>query len=138
MTGRDLKVHFIHSGGTADLSGDFRNFEVTREQKAVDLTAANDAATYEKPTTKMFSAKLDALYIGTAGTAVTNQGGVDLGTEGTLIYSPQGTATGKPKGSFPCYVKKADVGFAYDGTAEVKFEFGPQGNETANVLDTVW
>lgn len=136
MSGADLVVQFIHSGGTATLSGDQRVLSVEREQETADATAGSDGARVSIATVKKFSASLETHFIGTAGSAVWSA--VLLGTTGTLIYGPQGTATGKPKGSIPMIVKTQTVEFPFDDVAKLTVEFEGQGAEISNPLKDVF
>lgn len=133
MTGPDLVVHFITSGGgTINLTGDQRTLSVTREQEVADATAGADGWRVSIGTLKNASASLEALYIGAAGTAT--WGSVDIGAEGTLRYYPKGTATGSPKGAFPVITTNASLEIPYDDMVMLNIEFASQGAEIWNPL----
>lgn len=136
FSGSDLKVYFKNSSGTADLSGDFRSLSVTRTQNTWDATAAADGAEVNKPTFKAFSATLDVFATGTAGTAAFNI--ATLGAEGTLEYAPQGTATGKPKGSFPAIITEQPFSTGYDEGSMTTISFVGQGDEIDNPFVDVY
>lgn len=137
LTGTNLVVQFIHSGGTAVLSGDSRTFDVTRDSEMADATAANDGGTYSKYLREVNSASLNSLFIGTAGAA--NIGSATVrGTEGTVLYGPNGTATGEPKGGFPAVVKAGNVSFPYDGMATLTVDWNGQGAELFNPAVDTW
>lgn len=135
MTGKDLYIEWVYNGGTANITGDARTFEVTREQEVADITAGADGARSSKATVKNFGASAEILYTGTAGSAVFNV--MDLGSEGTVRYYPQGTATGKPKGAFPAIVTKMDLALPYDDAAVLTVEWLGQGDEIWNALTDV-
>lgn len=135
-TGTNLVIHFIHSGGTANLSGDWRSLSVTRQQNVVNLTAGSDTVEYNKGTYKTVSATLETLFVGTAGAST--YGSATLNKEGTLNYYPNGTASGQPMGQFACVVTEASPDFSYDGEVTVSFSFAAQGSEGKNpMVDTV-
>lgn len=134
--GKDLKVFWVHSGGTADISGDFRTLDVNREQETADVTAGNDAARTEKATVKVFGASMTYMYIGTAGSA--SFGSVALGATGTLLYAPGGTATNKPKGGMPLIVKQHSFSVPFDDAIEGTIEWGPAGDELFNPTTDKW
>lgn len=135
--GKDLRIQWIHSGGTATISGDWTSFDVTRDSEEVDLTAADDTGTYMKYTRQVNGASMTSHFIGTAGSAVIGSATV-RGTSGTLLYGPGGTATNDPKGGFPAYIKSANVSQSYDGNVELSIEFSPQGAELFNPMIDVW
>lgn len=136
ITGSNVVGRWIHSGGTAVITGDANKLNVTRQQNVVNATAYGDGAEVNKPTYKVFGATLEGYFIGTAGSATL--GSVALGGEGTLVYGVAGTATGKPKGSFPAIVTKADIDAPYDNMVTFKFEFKGQGNEIDNPFTAVF
>lgn len=129
-SGKNLYVRFITASGTANLSGDFRKLTVNRKQQTWDATAAADGAVVNKATVKEFDASLESLYIGTAGTAAFNI--ASLGAEGTLEYFPEGTATGKPKGSFPAIVTEQPFSTGYNEGTMVTISWKGQGAEIKN------
>lgn len=124
-TGSNLVVHFITTDGTATLTGDGRNLEVTREYESADVTAGADGARTYKKTLQNMSATFEALFIGENGTA--SHTIAALGAEGTLLYYPGGTATGKPKGGFPCFISKKDESYPFDDAAIISMEFMSMG-----------
>lgn len=136
MTGAAMTVLFIHSGGTATLSGDMNKFALTREQETADATAGSDGARSSIPTVKKFSASMESHYIGTAGSAT--WGSAALGASGTLLYGPKGTASGEPKGGFPAVITKQDISAPFDDVVKITMEFQGQGMELFNALKDVW
>jgi len=136
FTGASQYIAFIHSGGTANLSGDSRTFSVSRVQETADATAGADGARASKATLKAFSATVNALYIGTAGTA--SFGSADIGKEGTLVWGPQGTAAGKPKGAWPMIVTDVSVSSPFDDIVALDIQFQGQGAEVSNPMTATW
>lgn len=90
--GIDLYVSFAGQSIVAD----YREFTVERTIDTVDKTAGNETSKSYIPTLKDGTASLTYCYAGSAGTAISNL--FKVGTEGTLLWGPEGTATGKPKG----------------------------------------
>lgn len=136
MTGAEMVVLFIHSGGTAVLSGDMNTFSYTREQETADATAGNDGARVYLPTVKAFGATMESHYIGTAGSAT--WGSADIGKSGTALFGPKGTAAGRPKGGFPAIVTRADLTAPFDNVVKITVEFKGQGMELFNPMKDVW
>ena len=137
MVGTDLVVQFIHSGGTAEISGDYTAFNVVRDSQMADLTAGDDGGQYNKYLYQINSATLESYYDGTVSSA--SIGSVMVrGLEGTVRYGPNGTASGEPQGEFPATVKKADVSIPYDNGITISFEFSGQGVEGANPAVDTW
>lgn len=132
FTGADLYVEWVHSGGTVNLTGDQRTLSVTRNMETADVTAGADGARAYKATIKNFSASLDVMYTGTAGSATF--GVLTLGAEGTLRYYPSGTASGNSKGAFPALVTNTSIEIPYDDAVTLALEFQGQGDEIWNPL----
>lgn len=118
-TGNDLYLSFK---GTA-IHADFREFSASEEIDLVDASAGADVAkTY-----------LTALEDGTASLTLLDQTGgtaatamwqlMDKGTSGTLIWAPEGTATGKPKHTVVAIVSSRERKVPYDDVVELTFEF---------------
>lgn len=127
LTGKNLVVLFQTGGQEYVISGDQTTLEVTFDTNEVDMTAGNDTHTYMKATTRRHSATMTCRYIGTEGTATWGQ--IPIGTEGTLIFGPDGTEVGKPKGGFPCYVKSKSMPIPYADNVMRTVTFSPQGGE---------
>jgi len=89
-----------------------------------------------KATLKTFSASLEALYIGTAGSA--SFGSADIGKEGTLLWGPKGTVAGNPKGAWPAIVTNVSVSSPFDDMVMLSIEFQGQGAEVSSPLSATW
>lgn len=98
-SGKELVVHWLSGGGTVDLTADSRTFEYNEEASEIDVTTRENAVNDEQdflggPTgrTWQYSA-LD--------TRGTNQAWaqLDINDTGTLMWYPEGTASGKRKES---------------------------------------
>jgi|GEM_PF-2159791 len=125
LTGHQLVVIFQTGGQNYVISGDQTSLEITMDTNEADMTAGADEYVYMKPTVCMTGATLTCKYIGTNGTAT--WGAIPVGTEGTLIYGPEGTAAGKPKGGFPCYIKSKPFSIPYNDAIVRTATFSPQG-----------
>ncbi len=136
-TGEDLVVIFRTAAGVEYiLSGDQTAFEVTHEVQAADMTAGSDVGVFEKPTLQVNGATLTMKHTALGGTAV--WGNITAGLEGTLLYAPQGTAAGKPKGGFPAYVKSKPLSVPFNEAVVRTVSFGPQGAQAFDVDINVW
>lgn len=136
ITGKNSKVFWIDSSGTADLSGDRRTLEISDSFDTVDASAGTDTARGMLPTLRVLGATLTALNIGTAGTAVYNR--IAAGSAGTLMWGEIGTASGAPKGAFPAVVKSFTKSLPYDGMSEINVTFEPQGDYSSNPNSATW
>lgn len=125
LTGEELVVIFQTGGDEYVLSGDQTSLEVTYDFNEVDQTAGNDESVYMKPTTRRLGATMTCKYIGSSGTATWGQ--VPTGTAGTLVFGVEGTAVGKPKGGFPCYLKSKSIPIPYNEAVMRTATFSPQG-----------
>jgi len=119
-TGKDLHVEF---GGT-DLSGDFRTLEVTESIDIVDASAGSDTHKEKLTGQEDWTATLTILDT-TDGSTIWEA--VDKGTEGTLTWYPQGTASGKPKHYGKCIVSERSRNFPYNDVVEITVTFEGNG-----------
>lgn len=116
FSGSSLYLAWVYSGGTTLLNTDFRQFDWTPTLALIESTAGADS----------FREFLSG--IGEGGdisvTMVMQSGGTALltalarGTNGTLLYGPEGTATGKPKSSIPAISKGPAYSQPYDDIVE--------------------
>jgi len=124
LTGNNLVVQWIHSGGTVVMNSGWRAFTPPQdEMNTVDMTAGGDAGSFTTTTYTKLKAKLDLMFEGTAGSAT--RYALRGGQVGTVNYGPNGTATGQPKGSFRAVVVKAGttkIDFDKEMMFEVEFE----------------
>lgn len=130
LTGKNLYVGFIDGSGTATISGDQTAFDTGLEQETVDASAGSDDWRVFLPTMKNGSFKLETYYKGTNGTATLAR--LEMGDAGTLLWGPEGTATGKPKWGIPVLVTKNDYSFPFDNLIKVTIEFQQQGDLAYN------
>ena len=97
--GSAMYLAWVYSGGTVILDADSRNFTWAPTLNWIDATSGKDTYEVLLPsfgTGQDISVPLVAQVDGTALlTAIARQ------TAGTLVYGPEGTATGKVKYSIP-------------------------------------
>lgn len=134
MSGKNLHLQWIYSGGTANLSGSQRSFENGHEQESADATAGADSYRVFVPTVKTLKPKAEILWEEkSSGSAVI--AAVQPGVEGTLYWSPEGTASGKPKWGAYLRVRVSNQSLPYDDVAMLSVEWDNIG--TALVSDGV-
>lgn len=127
--GKALFVRFVSSAGTADIQSDFTTFDVDRSLDTVDVSSGNvndkeyiDGLKDATATLKMYDNNTEAAQSGTALLAKLVEG-----LQGTVSWGPQGTATGKPKGSFAAWVKSHKPTYPFDKGIEVEVQFQKTG-----------
>ena len=116
--GKSLHVEF---GGT-DLSGDFRRMTTTESQNLADATAGSD--TYRTYVSTVTDGSADVELVDqTDGSALWTA--IAPGTEGTLIWAPYGTASGKAKYTVDAIVGDRGRELPYDDvvTTTATFQF---------------
>lgn len=123
--GNALILQWIYSGGTVQIQGDYTKFDVDRSIDLIDATAGNALDKEYINGIKDGSAKLSIFDTANAGTAVASS--LVEGTAGTLIYGPQGTATGKPKWGFQAIVKSHKFSEPFDDAVTLDAEFQKTG-----------
>lgn len=128
--GSALYLEFIHAGGTAVLSGTYREFTINDELTTVDATAGSDAAMVELPSFKNIEWSMTVLD----ETASQPWEGLTTGLEGTLRYSPNGTATSNRKRTVASFIKKLEQTFTYNDVAQVNID----GKGTAAITEATW
>jgi len=129
FSGSALVVQWIQSAATTVLTGDQRNFNITPSIDYVDETAGADVHKQRLPGVKDSSASFEAVLqsgTGAGGTASYNL--LTEGGYGTVIWSPEGTAGGKSKYTWPAYSGGAAFQYPYSDVVIVTVNF--QGNGT--------
>ena len=118
ITGKNLYIAF---GGTV-LDTDYRSFGSSEEMGLVDQSAGSDAArTYLTTLTDGTS----SLTILIQADDTTTWGAVAVGTEGTLEWGEEGTASGKPKHTVNAIVATREKSMEYADVvvADVSFQY---------------
>ena len=131
--GTQLYVRFEALGGTATLTGDQRTFDVSRGAVLADSTAGSDAATKETEIREDNSFTWNGLADSDSSGTTLWQTYLACGVEGTLIWGPNGTASGY-KGTCEVIVRSSGASHPYDGMTEWNAEFGGQ----TVISDTTW
>lgn len=124
FTGSALVVSWIYSGGTVDLSADFRTLDWQPTTDFADSTAGSDTTRTRLATIK----DATAAYAGvgqTGGTVVA--AALAPGTSGTLIIGPEGTASGKRKITFPSLSQGAQYSIPYADVVTLSCSFVANG-----------
>lgn len=122
-TGKDLYVAWIHSGGTLNLSGNYRTLADTPSVDLVDISAGPDTDRTYLATLR--DGQIALTYLHDGGTP-------DLlplreGTGGTLVFGPEGSATGKPKRTVPAISLGASFNIVYNNAVEVSVTWQRNG-----------
>lgn len=127
FTGKDLVVKWLYSGGTIDLSGDYRSLGYKPSIGLVNSTAGSDLFESYLTTVKDTQVSLSAV-MQAAGTAT--EDALVEGTFGTLNIGPEGTASGKRKYTIPAYAMGAQFDWKYNDTVELSCDFQGSGART--------
>lgn len=125
QTGKNMWAQFITSGGTAQLNGDQQNFSVDISLDKIDASAGSDDFHSYLAGLKDFSATLEKISQGSGGTATDSK--LVEGTTGTLLWAPEGTATGKPKWGIVALVTKYSTVHPFNDVVKDTVEFAPYG-----------
>ena len=91
VLGSAAYLQWIHPAGTAVMSTDHRSMSYTPGVDLIETTAGSDANKVYEPGTKSGSFSVDTLLQTVSATLET---ATVEGTKGTIIYHPNGTATG--------------------------------------------
>jgi hypothetical protein len=131
FSGTALYVAWIHSGGTANLTGNFTTVEFNQTADTIDTTSGNATAKEYLPGLFDVTYTVNGLYGGTAVAAAF--GTAQLATlvprsEGTIVIGPFGTVAGQPKYGGPAIVtgNPNTMPYGASGAYESNLEF--QGN----------
>jgi len=124
-TGKDLYVKF----GTQALTTDYRSWTEEETIDTVDKTAGADTVKTYLTTQKDGTASIDVLD-STGGTAM--WAAVAVGTEGTLEWAPEGTASTKPRHYVNAIVTSRSKPVAYADVVAftVNFQFSGAVTDT--------
>jgi hypothetical protein len=123
-SGKDCYIAWIHAGGTAVLSDDFRDISEKPSVKLSDASAGDDEDETFVATIKGGLISYSGL-LSAGGTVVINS--LVEGAVGTIIIGPEGTATGKPKRTYPAISMGPVQRHPYSDIAEVTCDFTKNG-----------
>lgn len=135
LVGDALQIVWQTGGTVVRLDGDQTTFDVTWNSQSADLTAATDAGVEEKPTIEELSYSLSSFYDSAQGTAWLN---VIPGLEGTLLFGPQGTASGLPKGGSRAFVTGKSSSTPFNDGVVQTVEFRGQGTMLFDIDQHSW
>ena len=120
-------IDWIYAGGTVNFRNDSRKVNWSPDVETIDTTAGVD--TVRSFINSFINATASLSFVDQtngAGTATA----LAPGTRGTLVISPEGTATGKRKIVFPSMSKGAKYSYPFDNIVEVTVEFVATGAYT--------
>lgn len=121
--GKDLDFKWIYSGGTVQVDTDYRSVDWNPTGELYDQTAGADTHKTYIPGTKDSTVNFSGLSQ-SGGTALSTA--LAVNNSGTIIISPEGTASGKRKITVPAYSQGARETWPYDNLCEITCSF--QGN----------
>lgn len=129
ITGKNAKILWIDATeGTVDLSTNLRNFTFDHEEEQADATAGADTYRVFIPTVRTISPTAELVMeeksTGSAALVVSQ-----LGRDGTLLWGPEGTATGKPKWGMHARVSLASEDWPYDNVSIRNLEWVNQADD---------
>ena len=122
-----MVLQWVYSGETVALAGDYRSCSWQPSSEFADATAGSDPSRIRLQTIKDATASL-TLVAQSGGTALA--AALDAGVAGTLIISPEGTATGKRKITFPCFSQGGQFDYPYSDVVTVSCSFTGNGAYT--------
>lgn len=121
-TGRDLVVQWIYSGGTVNITNYRRSYETSESVDDADATCGTVTYRDHLPTYTDMTSTLEWLKDdGTDGTSLWTA--LAPRTEGTVQWSPLGTAASKPKHYGAAYVQNRDETQPMDDVVAVTITF---------------
>ena len=118
------------TAGTVTLNADYRTWSVSPSQDKYEITAGADSYKGYIRGAKDFTAQYTGMDQA-GGTPTSGTVGFDvafaMGTDGTLVVQPEGTATGKQKWTYPCFTTTdPETAISYNGPCEITISW--QGN----------
>lgn len=129
IAGRDLWVEF---DGTV-LSTDFRSFEQNQTTDTIEVTAGADAQKTYLFTVDDGTASLTMLYLaGSSGSAIYDA--VENGTEGTLVWAPDGSSGNNAYYSVNAGVTERGVSHPYADVVELNVSWQFSGAVSSGTI----
>jgi len=119
-----MYLAWVWSGGTALLASDFRSFSYQPTLSLIDASAGADTFRNYLPGIGEggdISLSLVMPTGATGGTALL--AALASGNQGTLLYGPEGTVTGRPKITIPAFSRGPAFNQPYDDVVEMTVGF---------------
>lgn len=130
-SGKNLYLEFITTSGTTVLSGDYRTLDIPETADEIDASAGNDTrkVMLAGQVSATWTLEMLPLEAGTAlFTAMAPQ------TEGTLRWSPEGTASGKQQKYAAATILGRNENIGYNSVATLRLN----GTLTADTTISTW
>ncbi len=121
-TGKNLAVRWHTGGGTVTVTSVRRSFETSESQDDADATAGTQTYRDHLSTFTDMTSTLEYLDQNNSAGSTIFEGFVP-GTEGTVEWSPNGTASGNEKELGTAYVASRDKTMPYDDVIAVTIGF---------------
>lgn len=128
--GSALIVQWVYATGTANLTQDYQKFTENTSIELVEVTAGADPTKVFLPSFKDYTLNLSGLWeqggtIGALAGTLLNEGNI-----GTLFVGPEGTATTKPKRTYPVISQGITTNHTFNGPTEYSIDFQGWGSRT--------
>ena len=127
QAGSALYLEWVHAAGTTVLNADFKDWNYSPSIDYVEDTAGADTHKHYQPGLKSGQASLNFIHQA-GGSVILNA--LKEGTEGTLIWGPEGTAAGKPKKSMAAICGGAVTTQPYADVVSVAVTWQQNGERT--------
>jgi hypothetical protein len=125
--GANMYLAWVYSGGTVNLHADERTVSLNPSIDFADTTAGSDA----RKTRLSTVADMAVSFAGVAQTGGTAfEDALAPGTQGTVIFGPEGTAVGTRKHTIGAFSQGAKYSFKYADVTEVTCDWMGNGNYT--------
>lgn len=121
---------WVWSGGTVNLTTDWRTAGFNNSANLVDASAGADTDETWLPT--LHGGEFTIGVLDTGGTSVITA--LAPGNQGTVVASPKGTATGNIKRSMPATIASNNATYPYNGVAMLEVTFRKNGGATTDTL----
>jgi len=132
FAGSALYLGWVYSGGTVQLETDFRNFSWTPTLNWIDATAGADSYEELLPSYGTGVEIPVTMVLQQDGTALL--AAIARQTAGTLVYGPEGTATGKQKYLIPATSSGPQFNQPFDDIVELTANFRQTSVEAGTVF----
>lgn len=132
QTGKTMWAQWIN-GSTAVITGDQTDFSVDMTLDKIDASAGADVFHNYLAGLKDFTATMEKISLGSGGTATDVL--LKEGSSGTLLWAPEGTATGKPKWGMACTITKYSTSYPFNDVAKTSVEWVPAAGTSDLLYD---